>query len=71
MDCPRCGADGVRVRESRKDSDTSRVRRRQCISCNHQFFSVEVEVPAEGIKYIKGGRRPMIRLEGFKNVMFY
>ena len=71
MDCPRCGADGVRVLESRKDSDISRVRRRRCGACNHQFFSVEVELPSEAVRYTKGAHRPLIRVEGYKHVMFY
>jgi len=68
MDCPKCGADGVRVVESRKDSDTSRVRRRRCVSCNHDFFSVEVELPTEAVRYTKGANRPLIRVDGYKHV---
>ena len=71
MDCPKCGADGVRVVESRKDSDISRVRRRRCVACNHDFFSVEVELPAEAVRYTKGANRPLIQVDGYKHVMFY
>lgn len=69
MDCPRCGADGTRVLISRKDTDVSRMRRRWCGSCDHRFFTVEVQVADEGVQWAQRPRG-MRRIKGFQRVTF-
>jgi transcriptional regulator NrdR family protein len=70
MDCPSCGADGVRVLISRCDTNKSRMRRRHCPACDHKFFTVEVVVPDEGVAWAPSPRG-MRRLDGFKTVDFF
>ena len=70
MDCPKCGADGVRVLMSRKDTDVTRIRRRRCVACDHHFFSLEVVIPDGGVEWVKGPRG-MRRREGFKRFDFF
>ena len=70
MDCPKCGADGVRVLVSRKDTDRTRMRRRHCVACDHRFFSLEVVIPDEGVEWAPHPRG-MRRREGFQQVDFF
>ena len=70
MDCTRCGSDAVKVLLSRRDTDTSRVRERHCGSCDHRWFSVEVELPAQAIEWVAGPRK-LRRRTGFKHVEFH
>jgi transcriptional regulator NrdR family protein len=69
MDCSRCGSDAVKVLLSRKDTDVSRVRQRHCRSCDHHWFSVEVELPPEAVEWVQD-RRKVRRKVGFKRVEF-
>lgn len=43
MNCPICG-EKVRIVETRKDCE-SVVRKRQCVSCGHKFYTQEYETP--------------------------
>ena len=70
MDCPRCGADGTRVLVSRKDTDVTRMRRRRCAACDYHFFSVELQVPDEGVAWAPSPRG-LKRLDGFKTIDFF
>lgn len=69
MDCPQCGADGVRVKASRKDTDISKVRYRHCLACDYRFYSVEVQIPDAAIEHVRT-RRGFRRRPGFRNVTF-
>ena len=69
MDCSRCGSDAVKVLLSRKDTDVSRVRERHCKSCDHRWFSLEVELPAGAVEWVEGPRK-VRRKVGFKRVEF-
>lgn len=44
MNCPKCGHDDTRVRETRKratDEDMHIIRRRKCMQCENQFTTYE------------------------------
>jgi len=69
MDCPSCGADGTRVLISRKDTDVTRMRRRRCTACDYRFFSVELQVPDEGVSWAPAPRG-MRRNKGFRRIQF-
>ena len=53
MRCPKCGCDNDKVIDSRAGRDGGTVRRRrECLSCNYRFSTLESVVP-EDIKVIK------------------
>ena len=57
MKCPKCNASLICVLESRHTDARAISRRRQCKSCEHVWFTAEVEVPTEGVpKNYKWGK---------------
>ncbi len=60
MKCPYCGEFDSRVLDSRSTQDSSAIRRRrQCVSCNNRFTTME-KMEAEPIVVIKrDGRREL------------
>ena len=51
MQCPNCGSQEIRTPTSRHDTIESIVRRRRCHDCNHNWWTVEVDLPLESIKW--------------------
>ena len=57
MLCPKCSSDELKVLETRADKVASTRRRRECLSCNHRFSTIE-EVLREDLVVVKrDGRR--------------
>ena len=51
MKCPNCDGQDLRSPTSRHDTVESIVRRRRCNSCAHTWWTVEVELPLDSIKW--------------------
>src|SRR5210317_1494090 len=57
MLCPKCSSDDLKVLETRAGKVASTRRRRECLSCNHRFSTIE-EVLREDLVVVKrDGRR--------------
>jgi transcriptional regulator NrdR family protein len=51
MNCPKCDHDMSKVLITRRDTVETIVRRRCCDGCGHRWYTVEVEIPDEGVQY--------------------
>lgn len=81
MDCPKCGAVYRKntVLATRVDTIESIIRNRKCLDCNHRWYTLEIEIPFAGLKYVTGaigadGRRhywSIKRLPGFRRIKFF
>jgi transcriptional regulator NrdR family protein len=57
MHCPNCDAPAHRganrVVQARNDTIESKIRQRKCLSCDHKWWTVEVELPVGCIKWVR------------------
>jgi len=51
MHCPICDSQEIRSPTTRRDTVESIVRRRRCNQCDHNWWTVEVELPPESIRW--------------------
>ena len=51
MNCPRCDHNISRVLATRRDTVETVMRRRRCEGCGHCWYTCEVEVPSDGVRY--------------------
>lgn len=73
MDCPACGHAKSKVLFSRHDSIESMVRGRECLICEHCWYTLEVEIPRKAFKYVNledGLRSTPTRIGKYKIVRF-
>ena len=56
MHCPNCDCTGikgtVKVLKTRRDTIETVLRRRECQQCKHRWWTVEVELPPDSIKWL-------------------
>ena len=67
MNCAKCDSSSLKVTLVRKDTVESIMRRRQCQKCGHVWFTAEIEVPRDGVKW-SGDK--LMRKPGFKQAVF-
>jgi transcriptional regulator NrdR family protein len=68
MHCANCDSQKSKILWSRRDSVESKVRKRQCLDCNHAWYTLEMELPEGAVAQRTAGavnRRP-----GFQRVTF-
>jgi transcriptional regulator NrdR family protein len=53
MQCPECGSSRLSVYRSCHDTVETVTRQRMCLSCEHKFFTVELELPVNAIKFVQ------------------
>lgn len=80
MNCPNCDtfADRQRCRilQSRNDTIETKLRQRFCTNCEHRWWTVEAELPAGAVKWVRRddpdlSAHPLpIRQAGFKRVSY-
>lgn len=58
MQCPNCGAKKPVTGRTRSDDWLNLViRRRHCLSCDHRWYTAEVEIPAEAVSHTRDADR--------------
>jgi transcriptional regulator NrdR family protein len=67
MNCPSCDTDKHRVLQTRQETSESTIRHRICRNCGHEFYTVEVDLPAGAVKNKHEG---LARTDGFKRITF-
>ena len=57
MRCPKCSSDELKVLETRAGKVASTRRRRECLSCNHRFSTIEEVLHDDLVVVKRDGRR--------------
>ena len=57
MRCPKCSSDDLKVLETRAGKVASTRRRRECLSCNHRFSTIEEVLHDDLVVVKRDGRR--------------
>lgn len=73
MNCPQCGGDQCRAINTRHDSPESILRQRRCLDCDHNFHTVELDLPTGAVSWRRQGNQSntMYRKEGFTHAKFW
>lgn len=52
MLCSKCAGLSI-ITQSRTDTIESKLRQHKCVSCKHMWWTVEVELPPNSIKWVR------------------
>jgi transcriptional regulator NrdR family protein len=69
MHCANCDFEKSKILWSRHDSVESKVRKRQCLSCNYTWYTLEMELPDGAVA--QGSSGMVSRRPGFQRVTFW
>ena len=80
MHCPSCDQAADRTKclviQARNDTIESKLRQRRCIDCGHIWWTVEVDLPPEAVKWQRENKDERgkfavpRRVAGFRRIVF-
>lgn len=76
MNCPKCDALSSRVMATRQDTVETKLRQRKCVSCEHRWWTCEVELPLKAVKWTAPENTDLYsfpvprRVAGFRRITF-